>query len=173
MQDRPFLREYDVVYGILRTFADEFLHYLGSTSDDLGARAAWIRDLCERSADIFLGKNETYQPDDLWNEPGQIDEYLATIMPFPTADAKERMRTFFIVFASKLKDLVDFSNTPGVLDEQWQQSGALMYREFAMMLLGIPTVFAEEEEATPTPVQESVGLSGRQKAMLERWKDYP
>lgn len=173
MEQKPFLREYDTVYGILRTFADEFLHYIENTTDGLEERAAWIRGLCEKSADIFLGKNKAYRPDSLWNEPGYIDEYLATIMPFPTKDANERMRTFFIVFATKLKELLEFSNTPGVLDEQWQESGALMYREFAMMLLGIPTVFNEEEEATPTTVQESVGLSGRQKAMLERWKDYP
>jgi hypothetical protein len=173
MEQKPFLREYDTVYGILRTFADEFLHYLGNTTDGLEERAAWIRDLCEKSADIFLGKNKAYRPDSLWNEPGYVDAYLATIMPFPTENAHERMRTFFVVFASKIKEMVEVSNIPGMLDEQWQESGALMYREFAMMLLGIPTEFAEDEEPTPTTVQESVGLSGRQRAMLERWKDYP
>lgn len=173
MEQKPFLRDYETVSMFLRTFADELFYYLENTKDSVESKVNWIRDLCRRSADVFLGRTKDYRSDYLWNEPGGIDAYLSTIMPFPSENPDERMRTFFLVFADKLNDLVKVANTPGILDEQWQQSGALMYREFAMMLLGIPTVFAEEEEATPTPVQESVGLSGRQKAMLERWKDYP
>lgn len=173
MKTKPFLRDYETVSMFLRTFADELLRYLENTKDSLEARVNWISDLCGRSAAVFLGKTKDYRSDYLWNEPGGIDAYLSTIMPFPSENPDDRMRTFFLVFADKLNDLVKLANTPGVLDEQWKESGALMYREFAMMLLGIPTVFNDEEEAKPMTVQESVGLSGRQRAMLERWKDYP
>jgi len=139
MAEKLFLRNYDTVYGFLRTFATEFFDCTENPPDDAEKRAERVRELCERSASIFLGKTDHYRLDTFWNEPGYIDEYLATIMPFPFTDPHERMRTFFLVFATKLSELVNLANTPGVQDEEWQESGALMYQEFAMMLLGIPT----------------------------------
>jgi|688.fasta_scaffold1715233_1 hypothetical protein len=141
MSEKLFLRNYDTVYGFLRTFATEFFDCTENPPDDEAKRAQRLCELCERSAAIFLGGTDDYHLDTLWNEPGYIDEHLATIMPFPSTDPHERMRTFFLVFATKLSELAAFANTPGVKDEQWQESGTLMYQEFAMMLLGIPTKF--------------------------------
>jgi hypothetical protein len=172
-ESKENLGNYDTVVQILRTAVDEFLNYLGTTLDDEESRAKWMMGMCSELADIFLGKTNKYDAVEVWNAAGKIDAYLAELFPLGTTDPKERMQWVFVVFFSKIKELNDFAATPGVLSEQWQKSGAELFREFAMMLLGIPTVFAEDEESTSTTVQESVGLSGRQKAMLERWKDYP
>ncbi len=172
-ESKENLGNHDTVVQILRTAVDEFLNYLGTTVDDEESRGKWMMGMCSALADIFLGKTDKYDSSEVWNAPGRIDAYLAELFPFPTTDPKERMQWVFVVFFTKVKELNDFASTPGVLSEQWQKSGAELFREFAMMLLGVPTVFAEEEEPTATMVQESVGLSGRQRAMLERWKDYP
>lgn len=172
MESKQNLANYDSVSEILRTAVDEYLYYLSTTKDDPDRRAAWMTEMIGKLADLFLSGSKDYEPDESWNKPGAIDAYLAEIFPFPSEDPKERMRTFFLVFFDKVSELVKLSNTPGILDEQWQEGGRLLFQEFAMMLIGMP-VGSEGEERESVPVRESVALSGRQKAMLERWKDYP
>lgn len=174
-ESKENLGNYNTVIQILRTAVDEFFFYLGTTKDDDEARAKWMENMCSTLADIFLGKTDKYDAVEIWNVPGKVDAYLAGLFPLPATDPKERMQWFFLVFFSRIKELHDFAATPGVLKEQWQKSGAELFKEFTMMLLGIPTQTSDDilKEPESTPVQESVGLSGRQKAMLERWKDYP
>lgn len=167
------LGNYDTVVQILRTAVDEFLTYLGTTKDDEEARAAWMTKMCSKLGDLFLGRSDQYEAVEVWNAPGLIDAYLASLYPFPTEDPKERMRWFFVVFFTEINELNNFAATPGVLNEQWKPSGARLFQRFAMMLLGIPTAESTDAENEPVEVQESTGLSGRQKAILEGWKGYP
>jgi hypothetical protein len=169
------LGNYDTVVQILRTAVDEFFTYLGTTKDDPEARAAWMTKMCSTLGDLFLDGSKQYEAVEVWNAPGKIDAYLADLYPFPTTDPKERMRWFFVVFFNEINELHAFASTPGVLDEQWKPSGARLFQRFAMMLLGIPLDESADatEESSTVEVQESVKLSGRQRAMLENWKDYP
>jgi hypothetical protein len=150
---------------------DEYLFYFGSTEDDVEKRAAWLSEMIGKLADIFLHGSKRYEPLEVWNKPGVIDEYLAEIFPFPSKDPMLRMKTVFLVFFERINNLVETAAKPGVLEEQWQPAWALLLQEFAMMLIGMPIV--EPAEPSAVQVQESVVLSGRQKALLERWKDYP
>jgi hypothetical protein len=84
----------------------------------------------------------------------------------------ERMRMFFMLFLKNVFDVTNLASQPGILDEQWQSALSNLYRETASVLIGIP-IDADLEEAVASDVKESVALSGRQRAMLDRWKDYP
>jgi hypothetical protein len=172
MKQKQNLGNYESVCGILRTAVDEFLFYLSSTKDDPNKRAEWILQMIGKLSDLFLSGSQDYDPVDIWNKPGAIDAYLAEIFPFPSEDPKERMRTFFLMFFDKIVELNRLASTSGILDEQWQEGGRLVFQEFAMLLIGIP-VGSEVEKRESIQVRESVALSGRQKAMMERWKDYP
>ena len=174
MAKKLSLTNYDDVYYVLQTFADELFVSMRDESKSDDSKAEFMVDLSSKTADIFLGKSKEYQSNSDWNAPGKIDAHLAEIMPFPNENAKQRLTVFFFVFAEKLMEINAVAATPGIISEQWKQSASMMYQEFALMLLGIPLNTIENtEEGVAADVKESVALSGRQRAMLDRWKDYP
>lgn len=171
MREKQNVRYYADCYDILRTAVDETLNYIQSTKDSPENKSKWMIQMADRLGGIFLGKDEKYDRDPDWNVAGKVDEFVHTYFPFDTDVPTDRMRMFFMLFLRNVFDITNLADNPDILDEQWQSAMLDLYRETASVLIGIP-IDADENTAS-TPVQESVGLSGRQKAMLERWKDYP
>lgn len=170
--EKQNVRFYDDCYEILRTAVDETLNYIQSTSDNESRKSEWMKKLAGKLAGIFLGSDSKFDRDPDWNKPGKIDEFVHTYFPFATENPKERMVMFFMVFLKNVFEIVNVASRPEVLEEQWQSAMSNLYRETASVLIGIP-IDVDLEESVASDVKESVALSGRQRAMLDRWKDYP
>jgi hypothetical protein len=165
------LADQAVVFEVLRTAVDELMQHYQDESSDRMPTPKFISELSGRVADVFLGKDRSYLPVPGWNEPGKIDEWIITQIPFQVATARERVQMAIIQFFSDLVELANFANQDGVLDEQWKPSWTEKFIEYCMLLMGVPELDVELA-AAPTGTPES-RLSPRQKQLLERWRNYP
>lgn len=162
-----------VVFEVLQTAADELLMHVQDERNRGTDLNGWMISLSSKVADVFLGKNKNYEGDPMWNVPGKIDEWIVSQLPMGVTDPKERIQMLILQFFSDLFDIANFANTPGVLPEQWKQSWTDCFIQYCMLLMGVPELDdAVGSYGVAKEIPES-RLSGRQKQLLERWKDYP
>ena len=134
-----------VVDSILIKLAKEIMHRWKSNPADREAAFALDLALCERTALIFLGRDEAYTAMPAWNKVGLIDEFLCEMFEIDDADPVHRVSWVLLDFLQRVLELIGAVEK---IDEAYFEALGEIVLKYRQLLMGIvpPTVTLTNED---------------------------
>ena len=144
-----WLGSYTTIQSLLRLFIKDVLENYGKeefpTLVDQKARSL---------AKVFLGDNKRY-PGPTWNQPGEVDVYLARVEGIDSKDPIERVAGALINMIVEILELNHTIQQEQALDEQWQWTASEIVRSYAFKIMGLPqggyTQLEYNQKVAPSP----------------------
>ena len=108
-----------VVQNTVRFIVGETLRAVPKASRP-ALRLALVKKSSAKLARILLGYNPDFEPVHHWNEPGQIDEFVAKWVGSAETDPQRRLEHAAVIMFEDILLLAGYAGEDGVLPEQWQ-----------------------------------------------------
>lgn len=143
---RPYLGDYQTLVDILGEYGSAVIQRLAQASAlEIGfdekqkADIAGAREL----ADVLLGqKPDEYNPVPGWNEPGQIDRFVAAQVNIDEADPSDTLVVALLFMATDMHNAAHMADA-GAPEDDWKSAIDGSIDEMARLMIGIP--FYEQE----------------------------
>lgn len=142
---KDMLTDPDVVDAVVSSFMSEIVRvhtrYMKDELDGPAARAETVK-VCERYADIFMGRTDDYAPT-LWNSPDGLGVYLVVSAGVPERKEDAVKAVLLRTAASYLMDVINPFAADEIGDDAAKFRTEAAKEDLVTLLLGLP---AEEPE---------------------------
>lgn len=130
-----YLGDSIVLDKLLRSFAKQTLDRRGTMATEEASQ----KDLEDALglAGILLGYDGRYTSMPKWNAEGYIDRFVASTLNVTGQNPQEVVAHVFVRFLLDIYWLVNYANSPGILEEQWAWQIDAIIEHYRNLLLGI------------------------------------
>ena len=122
----PYLGELGTVRAVLQEALGEAM-----------AAGADVEAIAKRTAEVFLGRNETYVPANKWNEPGGIDVFLAEHCAVDESDPLLRVAGAVAEMVIEALEIAEFAADENVAPSMWTWRVDDLLDRYAKLFVGV------------------------------------